>query len=114
MEFENNIFKTLSDTNRLRILKMLQSRSLCVCEITSILDIGTSTVSSHLNILRKEGFIVDEKDGKWVNYMINPRPADPRVSSILGMLDFWIANESVIISDKNKLTSVDRVQLCAK
>ncbi len=114
MNDTNNIFKTLSDPNRLRILKMLQVRSLCVCEITSVLDIGTPTVSRHLSILKKSGFILDEKDGKWVNYMINPRPADARVSSILSSLDFWIADESTIIKDKKKLANVDRVSLCAK
>ncbi|MCB0266001.1 MAG: ArsR family transcriptional regulator, partial [Calditrichaeota bacterium] len=30
------IFKALSDSNRLRILKMLEIRALCVCEITEV------------------------------------------------------------------------------
>jgi ArsR family transcriptional regulator len=110
----NNIFQTLSDTNRLRILKMLQARSLCVCEITSVLEIGTSTVSNHLSILKKDGFIIDEKDGKWVNYKINPHPSDDRVSSILSTLDYWIADEVLIISDKKKLATANRVTLCTK
>jgi ArsR family transcriptional regulator len=111
---QNNIFKTLSDPNRLRILKMLQYRSLCVCEITSILEIGTSTVSSHLSILKKDGFIIDEKDGKWVNYRLNPHPSDNRVASILNTLDYWIADESLTKSDKTKMKDVDRNILCAK
>ena len=110
----NNIFQTLSDPNRLRILKMLQARSLCVCEITSVLEIGTSTVSKHLSILKIDGFIIDEKDGKWVNYKINPYPADSRVSSILSTLDYWIADEAAIIRDKKKLAKVDRITLCTK
>ncbi|MDP4116891.1 MAG: metalloregulator ArsR/SmtB family transcription factor [Bacteroidota bacterium] len=114
MDKTNNIFQTLSDPNRLRILKMLQARSLCVCEITSVLEIGTSTVSNHLSILKKDGFIIDEKEGKWVNYKINPRPADDRVSSILSTLDFWIADETSIINDKKKLANVNRITLCMK
>jgi ArsR family transcriptional regulator, arsenate/arsenite/antimonite-responsive transcriptional repressor len=108
------LFKSLSDPNRLRILKMLQTKSLCVCEITAILDLATSTVSKHLSILRDSGFIIEEKDGKWVNYMINPKPSDPRISSLLSSLDFWIADEQSIISDKQKALSVDRNEVCAR
>ena len=108
------LFKTLSDPNRLRILKMLQTKSLCVCEITDILNLATSTVSKHLSILRDTGFIIEEKEGKWVNYMINPRPSDKRISSILSTLDFWISDDNLIISDKQKIQKVDRVTVCSK
>lgn len=116
MKFMKNhsvqLFKALSDLNRLRILKILQSRPLCVCEITEILQLATSTVSQHLKILKETGFIVEEKDGKWVNYMINPRPSDPRISSILSSLDFWIADEKTIIRDKEKVMNINRHTVC--
>lgn len=113
-EDKTKFFKTLSDINRLRILKMLQTKPLCVCEITSILDLATSTVSQHLKILKEAGFIIEEKDGKWVNYLIHPRPSDPRITTLLTSLDFWIGDESVIISDKKKVMTSDRNLICAK
>lgn len=109
---KTKIFKALSDPNRLRILKMLQTKSLCVCEITFVLKLATSTVSNHLKILRDLGFILEEKDGKWVNYMINPRPSDQRVSAILSQLDFWIDDQSSIIRDKELVMKADREKLC--
>lgn len=60
-------FKSLSDTNRIRILKMLEVRPLCVREITEVLKLATSSVSKHLSILRDAEFIIYEKDGKWIN-----------------------------------------------
>jgi len=114
IEDKTRIFKTLSDTNRLRILKMLQTKSLCVCEITEVLQLATSTVSKHLSILKETGFIIEVKDGKWVNYQINPKPADPRISSILSTLDFWISDEKLIISDKKKVEIVDRNVVCSR
>lgn len=114
IEEKTKIFKSLSDPNRLRILKMLQTKQLCVCEITDILRLATSTVSKHLSILKAAGFIIEEKDGKWVNYSINPCPFDPRISSILSTLDFWISDENTIIADKQKVQKVDRVDLCSK
>ena len=115
MNSENTkIFKALSDFNRLRILKMLQSKQLCVCEVREILDLATSTVSNHLSILKDAGFIVEKKDGKWVNYSINLNPIDKRVSSILLTLDFWIADEKAIIDDKQKVLTVNRDLVCSK
>jgi ArsR family transcriptional regulator, arsenate/arsenite/antimonite-responsive transcriptional repressor len=108
------LFKTLSDPNRLRILKMLQTKALCVCEITGVLELAASTVSKHLSILRDNGFIIEEKDGKWVNYMINPHPTDERISYMLSTLDFWISDEHTIIKDKHKALKVDRNEICSR
>ena len=114
IEEKTKLFKSLSDPNRLRILKMLQVKPLCVCEITDVLQLATSTVSKHLSILRETGFIIEEKDGKWVNYMINPHPNDARISSIISTLDFWIADQRVISEDKAKVIKVDRHFVCSK
>ena len=94
------IFKALSDFNRLRILKALQAKVLCVCEIRELLNLANSTVSQHLKILKDSGFVIEQKSGKWVNYLINPSPSDIRINSILSSLDFWINNEDIIIEDK--------------
>jgi ArsR family transcriptional regulator len=80
--------------------------------MTEVLGLATSTVSKHLSILRDTGFIVEEKDGKWVNYLINPHPSDNRISSILSSLDFWISDDQMIISDKQKIQKVDRFEVC--
>ena len=113
LQEKTKLFKALSDQNRLRILKMLQSKHLCVCEITEILQLATSTVSKHLSILRDAGFIIEQKEGKWVNYKINPTSGDQRVSSILTSLDFWIEDDEIISIDKKKLQKVDRYNICS-
>ena len=111
-ELNTKLFKALSDTNRLRIIKMLQIKPLCVCEITKILALATSTVSKHLSILKEAGFILEEKDGKWVNYLINNYPTDPRVSSILSSLDFWISDQELINKDKKAVIDISRYDIC--
>lgn len=112
MTESTNIFKALADKNRLRILKMLQIKPLCVCEITDILQLAASTVSQHLSVLKKEGFILEERDGKWVNYLINPRPGDQRISAVLSQLDFWIGDNKLVDNDKQKVKVVDRFKVC--
>jgi ArsR family transcriptional regulator len=112
MRDNTKIFKALSDRNRLRILKALQTKNLCACEIKELLKLANSTVSQHLKILRNAGFITEEKDGKWVNYKINLYPDDQRINAVLSTLDFWINDEELIIADKNKLKRVDRKIIC--
>ena len=80
------LFKALSDTNRIRILKMLENRHLCVCEITKILNLASSTVSKHLSILRDTELILDEKDGKWVNYYLNPNKSEKYINRITSLI----------------------------
>jgi len=93
---------------------MLQTKFLCVCEITEVLQLATSTVSQHLSILNDAGFIIEQKDGKWVNYIINPNPSDPRVSKMLTSLDFWISDDRIIIEDLQKVQIVDRNKICSR
>ena len=112
MSYNTKIFKALSDFNRFRILKALQSKILCACEIRALLNLANSTVSQHLKILKEAGFIIESKDGKWVNYLINPVPTDQRISALLSSLDFWINDENSIIRDKNIIKNLCRDDIC--
>lgn len=105
-------FKALSDTNRIRILKILEVRPLCVCEITAILNLAPSTVSKHLSILREAGFIFDQKENKWVNYYLNSASQLPQIKELLPLLKKWLPDDSVIIKDKEKAKVVNRKILC--
>ena len=57
------VTKALSDPTRVKILKMLQKKMLCVCEIQAALDRAQSTISKHLKILEDAGLISFEKMG---------------------------------------------------
>ncbi|MBN2602414.1 MAG: winged helix-turn-helix transcriptional regulator [Candidatus Marinimicrobia bacterium] len=103
------LFKALSDPNRLRILKMLEIKPLCVCEITEALRLATSTVSKHLSILRNAGFISDQKDAKWVNYTLKP---EGKACGLLPIVSAWLDNADPIKSDAEHLKTIDRVNLC--
>ncbi len=105
-------FKALSDPNRIRILKMLQVRPLCVCEIKDILQLANSTVSKHLSLLRDVEFILDEKDGKWVNFRLNEEQVNEYVSKLLPLITEWLPNDATIQRDIEKVNQVDRYNIC--
>lgn len=112
IEKYEKIFKALSDKNRLRILKMLQKKSLCVCEITSILKLATSTVSKHLSILTEAGLIVSTRDKKWINYKINPEPEDNIISATLLFVHLQLEDDELIKKDRKEIACVDRNVIC--
>ncbi|NOX88379.1 MAG: winged helix-turn-helix transcriptional regulator [Calditrichaeota bacterium] len=105
-------FKALSDGNRIRILKMLEARPLCVCEITSVLGLAASTVSKHLSVLREAGFISDKKEGKWVTYYLNRQNTDEYVSKLLSLIRVWLPDDKTIEEDRIKAGRIDREQAC--
>ena len=64
------VHKALAHQARLRIVAMLRSGELCVCQITAVLGVATSTVSAHLSELRRAGLVAERKDGRWVYYSL--------------------------------------------
>ncbi len=105
-------FKALSEPHRIRIVEMLKIRPLCVCEITSILGLATSTVSRHLSVLRDTGFITHEKEGKWVNYRLKTWSDTPGVMELIPLLADWLPDDDVIRSDAQQVMVVDRDEIC--
>lgn len=104
--------KALSDPNRIRIIEILSNKEMCVCEITSVLNLATSTVSNHLSILRNAGIIEDKKDGKWVNYRVKTPAENQYVQHVLFVLKNWVRDSETVQKDKIKSRRADRNQLC--
>jgi ArsR family transcriptional regulator len=70
-EKKSKVFKALADENRLRILSLLTTREMCVCEVMVALDLTQPTASHHLRILENVGLVKDRKEGKWVFYNLS-------------------------------------------
>jgi ArsR family transcriptional regulator len=71
METISNIFKSLDDETRLRILSLLlEEEELCVCYLMDVLQLPQSTVSRHLALLKKAGWLKDRREGVWIYYSI--------------------------------------------
>ncbi len=76
------VFKALADDTRLRILALLASGEVCVCNIHGALDLPQPAVSRHLAYLRKAGLVAARRDGLWMHYRLE-LPATPGVSKVL-------------------------------
>ena len=64
------LFKALADGTRLRILGLLLTGEVCVCDIHDSLKIPQPKASRHLAYLRKTGLVTTRRDGLWVHYAL--------------------------------------------
>jgi ArsR family transcriptional regulator, arsenate/arsenite/antimonite-responsive transcriptional repressor len=69
------IGRALADPTRVRVLALLRRGELCVCELTDVLGLTQSTLSTHLQALRAAGLVTTRRAGKWVYYALAPEPA---------------------------------------
>jgi len=108
------VMKALSDPNRIKLLKILQERPMCVCEIRAALGIAQPTVSKHLKILEDAGLVGYEKDGLWVNYYLADGQESPYAATMLGNLRHWLAEDPEIRSIVKKLFTINREEICGR
>jgi len=108
------VTKALSDPNRVKILKMLQCKTMCVCEMQTALGIAQPTVSNHLKVLEDAGLVGYRKDGLWVNYFVADGSSSPYAASLLGNLKHWLQNEPEIVRIIESLPGIKREDLCKK
>ena len=114
MKFFVKVMKALSDPNRVKIIKMLQHKPMCVCEMREALQLAQPTVSKHLKMLEDAAIVASSKDGKWVNYSLTDGASNPYVATILGNLRHWLENEPEISELVQKLPFIRREDICGK
>ncbi len=62
--------RALGDETRWRIVRLVTDDALCVCELADILGMPQSSVSSHVQVIRKAGLLESEKREKWTYFRI--------------------------------------------
>lgn len=67
---QSRLLKALANETRLKMLRLLSNREMCVCELTVALNLTQPTASHHLSILQNVGLIKGRKEGKWVFYSV--------------------------------------------
>lgn len=99
--------RSLSDPIRVRILNALLQDELCVCELVDILELSQSTLSTHLQTLRRAGVVTTEKRRKWVIYSIDPNAAE----AIFAALDHFTPSGERIDRDNVRLRQRIRLRV---
>ena len=82
----SNIFKALSDENRVAIIKLLQSGEKCACNIGDELNLPQSKLSYHMKILCESNLVDCWYAGKWTHYRISKEGGQVAISLLTSIL----------------------------
>ena len=105
------ITKALSDPNRVRILLVLRSGELCVCQITELFGFAPSTISKHLSILHNAGLIQSRKAERWVYYRLPDKTAPAAIREALEWVNKSLAKSDEADDDAKKLKQILQTDL---
>jgi ArsR family transcriptional regulator len=97
-----NLFKALADATRLRILGLLLTGEVCVCDIHESLKIPQSKASRHLAYLRRSGLVQTRRDGLWIHYRMGSF-ADPVLSAIAAAVSHALTHVDAVQRDAHRL-----------
>jgi ArsR family transcriptional regulator len=104
------VMKSLADKNRLRIIALLSTQKMCVCELATILGITQPSVSKHLKKMKQAGILVSEQNGLWTDYVLC---ADELITaSVLKQLITRMKDDPTLKADRLKAKKIDRNDIC--
>ncbi len=111
MEDAARLFQALADTSRLQLLKCLQVRPACVCELMQATGMSQTRVSRHLGVLRHAGLVKDTRDAQWVIYSLAQPLTQALVGKVLILLAEWGEDNDQVIEDRKRLATTTRTQV---
>ncbi|PXF54420.1 MAG: transcriptional regulator [Deltaproteobacteria bacterium] len=111
MKKTSRYLKAIADPTRLKILKLLQHRTSCVCELTSVLGLAQPTVSRHLRVLEDAGFVESERRGLRMDYVLTEDDAPPMVRQLMGLVEEWHEDDQEIKTLRDRL-DVTVAEIC--
>ncbi|MBI5418840.1 MAG: winged helix-turn-helix transcriptional regulator [Deltaproteobacteria bacterium] len=115
MKATARLFKALSNETRLRILKMLERRPLCVCEIQYVLKGSQPNVSHHLKTLHEAGLVDSKRDGLWMSYRLTEKPESALHAAALSCVLKSLRSDATVKRDRAAVAGVNRIEInCRK
>jgi ArsR family transcriptional regulator len=98
------LFKALGDSTRLRILGLLLTGEVCVCDIHESLKIPQPKASRHLAYLRKVGLVDTRRAGLWIHYRMGSM-SDPVLAAITDAVRHGLTHLDDVKKDADRLQS---------
>lgn len=95
--------KAVSDESRVRMLKLLLERDICVCEMHEVFPLSHSQASRNLAMLMEAGFLKRWHEGKCVVYIADRNTSNPYCRAILDVLADSFNEAPVVRQDRAKL-----------
>jgi ArsR family transcriptional regulator, arsenate/arsenite/antimonite-responsive transcriptional repressor len=102
MQSLERMFRALADGTRLRVLGLLLSGEVCVCNLHDSLGEPQPKVSRHLAYLRRAGLVATRREGLWVHYRL-AEATDPVLATILQAVTHGLGHVESVRRDTRAL-----------
>jgi ArsR family transcriptional regulator len=107
-----DLFGAFADATRLRILNLLSTGELCVCDLCEVLGEIQPKVSRHLTTLRDAGLVRVRRAGKWKFYRL-AEDCSPLQARLLGCVESCLSEVDVLAEDRERLDGLRGQLRCA-
>jgi DNA-binding transcriptional ArsR family regulator len=111
------VMKSVADPTRVRILKLLETGEMCVCQVVAVLELSQSTISKHLFLLRMAGFVRERQEKKWVHYALAEPGGSPYARKMLATLKGWLNDDPTVGRDRKRgalAREIGPVEICGR
>ena len=102
----NDLFKSLTDESRIRLILLLQQQELTVAELAEITRLAQPRVSTHLSHLKKHQLVLVRKQGVSSFYRLNTEQIQTRFKGLLDIIMTHYANNPLISEDNKQMKLV--------
>lgn len=102
----NELFKTLADESRIRLILLLQQQELTVAELSEITRLAQPRVSTHLSHLKNFDLVKVRKQGVSSFYRLNNEQFDQNFSDLLNIVQTHYAENPLAIQDSLQMAKV--------
>jgi ArsR family transcriptional regulator len=107
------LFRLLSDSTRLRLLRALAQERFNVTELTGILGVAQSSVSRHLGLLKDAGLVTEEREAGFVYYRVADAARANGNGALWSLLQSHFdagANDRAVRADEARMQEVLRLR----
>ncbi|MEW6624028.1 MAG: metalloregulator ArsR/SmtB family transcription factor [Bacillota bacterium] len=101
-------FKALGEPTRLRIMKLLSARSMCVCELSEVLGMLQPRVSQHLRILKEVELVEETREGYWTFYSLNKEKLSDLWSKFIDFVEADLLDLQGFEKEYERLANLDK------
>ena len=102
IQLMERLFQALGDSTRLRILGLLLTGEVCVCDIHDTLKISQPKASRHLAYLRRAGLVDARREGLWIYYRLADTN-DPLIETVRQAVTHTLSHIDSLRKDASRL-----------
>ncbi len=104
------ILKALGEPTRLRIVRLLKERELCICELVVVMDMSQPRISQHVKILKQAGIVRERKEKQRCFFSLDDRLKVGKLISMENLMNTNIEIISELQAEGTRLQNIDHNQ----